>query len=159
MDKTSKSNRRKFIKDAGLAATALIAVPTIIPASCVGKSGQTPPSDRINLAFIGAGNQAGNDVNQFLSDERVQVTTICDVNTKSDGYWNGKVAGREYIMDVVDEYYSEKYGRKYTSAKGYEDFRDVIALDEIDAVEIATPDHWHAIPVLMAASAKKDILV
>ncbi|HKJ79555.1 MAG TPA: Gfo/Idh/MocA family oxidoreductase [Prolixibacteraceae bacterium] len=153
----NKTNRRKFIKQAGIAASALIAVPTIIPASCVGKSGQTPPSDRINLAFIGAGNQAGNDVRQFLTDERVQVTTICDVNKKSDGYWSGRVAGREYIMEVVDAYYTEKYGKSYQSAIGIEDFREVIADEKIDAVEIATPDHWHAIPVLMAAAAKKDI--
>lgn len=152
-----KSNRRIFIKQAGIAASALIAVPTIIPAGCVGKGGQTPPSDRINLAFIGAGNQAGNDVRDFLTDDRVQVTTICDVNKKSDGYWSGRVAGREYLMEVVDNYYTKKYGRNYKSAKGCEDFRDVLSRDDIDAVEIATPDHWHAIPVLMAAAAKKDI--
>ncbi|HSH19405.1 MAG TPA: Gfo/Idh/MocA family oxidoreductase [Draconibacterium sp.] len=151
------TTRRKFIKQAGVAASALIAIPTIIPASCVGKGGQTPPSDRINIAFIGAGNQAGNDVNDFLADERVQVSAICDVNKISKGYWSGKVAGREYIMKVVDDFYTKKYGRSYKSAVGYEDFREVIAHKEIDAVEIATPDHWHAIPVLMAAAAKKDI--
>ena len=57
MKRKYKSTRRKFIKDAGIAVSAIIAAPTIIPASCVGKGGQTPPSDRINLAFIGAGNQ------------------------------------------------------------------------------------------------------
>ena len=149
--------RRKFIEQAGIAASALILVPTIIPASCVGKGGQTPPSDRINLAFIGAGNQAGNDVMDFLADDRVQVTTICDVNKKSAGYWDGRVAGREYIRDVVNGFYSKKYERKYKACNDVEDFREVIVRNDIDAVEIATPDHWHAIPVLMAAAAKKDI--
>ena len=149
--------RRKFIEQAGIAASALILVPTIIPASCVGKGGQTPPSDRINLAFIGAGNQAGNDVMDFLADDRVQITTICDVNKKSGGYWDGRVAGREYISDVVNGYYSKKYERKYKACTDVEDFREVIFRKDIDAVEIATPDHWHAIPVLMAAAAKKDI--
>ena len=157
MKSKNNSTRRNFIKQAGIAVSAIIAAPTIIPASCVGKGGQTPPSDRINLAFIGAGNQASNDVKDFLADERVQVTAICDVNKISDGYWDGRVAGREYLMKVVDDYYTEKYGRNYTSAKGYEDFRDVIAQKDIDAVEVVTPDHWHAIPVLMAAEAKKDI--
>lgn len=151
------TNRRNFIKKAGIAATSLIVVPTIIPISCVGRKGQTAPSDRINVAFIGAGNQAENDIKSFLADERVQVTTICDVNKKSDGYWFGKVGGREYIMKLADKFYTKKYGRNYKATVGVEDFREVIANKEIDAVEIATPDHWHAIPVLMAAAAKKDI--
>jgi myo-inositol 2-dehydrogenase / D-chiro-inositol 1-dehydrogenase len=152
-----KTNRRQFIKQAGLAASALITVPTIIPVSCMGRNGHIPPSDRINLAIIGAGNQAGNDVMEFLNDERVQVTTVCDVNKRSAGYWDGRVAGRDYIRDVVNRFYSEKYDRRYRACQVYEDFREVIARDDIDAVEIATPDHWHAIPVLMAAAAKKDI--
>lgn len=151
------SNRRSFIKKAGLAASALVAAPTIIPASALGKNGFVAPSDRINMAFIGAGNQAGNDARGFLKDERVQITTICDVNKRSTGYWNGKEAGREFIMDMVDAAYSEKYGKKYKSSNGYEDFREVLALKDVDAVEVVTPDHWHAIPVLMAAAAKKDI--
>lgn len=150
-------NRRRFIKNTGIAASALIAVPTIIPASCVGKGGQVAPSDKINLAFIGAGNQATNDVKSFLPDDRVQVTLICDVNKKSDGYWSGKIAGREFIRDLVNDFYSEKYERRYRACEDIEDFREVIARKDIDAVEIATPDHWHAIPVLMAAAAKKDI--
>lgn len=145
------------MKQAGLAASALIAVPTIIPAGCVGRNGQVAPSDKINLAFIGAGNQTTNDVMEFLADDRVQVTLICDVNKKSDGYWDGRVAGREYIRDIVNGYYSKKYERKYNACDDVEDFREVISRKDIDAVEIATPDHWHAIPVLMAAAAKKDI--
>ncbi|WP_277485506.1 Gfo/Idh/MocA family protein [Catalinimonas alkaloidigena] len=151
------NSRRKFIKKAGAAISTAFAFPTIIPASALGRNGYVPPSDRINLAFIGAGNQAGNDVKSFLEDERVQITTICDVNKQSAGYWDGKVAGREFIMKMVDDAYGEKYGKKYKSCRGYEDFRDVIGRKDIDAVEIVTPDHWHAIPVLMAAEAKKDI--
>jgi myo-inositol 2-dehydrogenase / D-chiro-inositol 1-dehydrogenase len=149
--------RRKFIRQAGVAASALIAVPTIIPAACVGRNGRTAPSDKINLAFIGAGNQTSNDVMDFLADDRVVVTLICDVNKRSEDYWDGRVAGREYIRDVVNGFYSKKYDRRYRACTDVEDFREVIARKDIDAVEIATPDHWHAIPVLMAAAAKKDI--
>ncbi|MBS3771640.1 MAG: Gfo/Idh/MocA family oxidoreductase [Bacteroidales bacterium] len=149
--------RRTFLKRTAAAATALVAAPTIIPASAMGKNGHVPPSDRINLAFIGAGNQGCNDARSFLNDERVQITTICDVNKKSDGYWDGAVAGRAYLMNMVDQAYSEKYGKKHRSCRGFEDFREVVNLKDIDAVEIATPDHWHAIPVMMAAAAGKDI--
>ncbi len=152
-----KTNRRTFIKKYGVAASALIAVPIIIPACSRGKDGHTAPSDRINLAFIGAGNQAGNDVKNFLNDERVQVTGVCDVNRLSSGYWEGKVAGREFIKKVIDETYSEKTGKKYDSCRMYTDFREVLERKDIDAVEVVVPDHWHSIPVLMAAAAGKDI--
>jgi predicted dehydrogenase len=153
----NKSNRRNFIKKTGVAVGSLIATPTIIPASALGKNGFIAPSDRITMAVIGAGNQGGNDTRAFLQDERVQIVAVCDVNKKSDGYWNGKVAGREYVMDMVDKAYRERYGKRYRSTVGYEDFREVLQRKDIDTVEIATPDHWHAIPVMMAAATKKDI--
>lgn len=151
------TNRRDFIQKYGIATAGIIVAPTIIPACSRGKDGHVAPSDRINMAFIGAGNQAGNDVREFLKDERLQITTICDVNKESSGYWNGKVAGREFIKRQANDYYSEKFGKKYKSTIGVEDFREVIQKAEIDVVEVVTPDHWHAIPVLMAAAAKKDI--
>jgi predicted dehydrogenase len=151
------STRRSFLKKSATAVSAFFVAPTIIPASALGKNGHIAPSDRINLAFIGAGNQAENDVGGFLKDERVQITAICDVNKESTGYWDGKVGGRDFIMKKVDKFYSEKYGKKYKSSRGFVDFREVLNLKEVDAVEVVTPDHWHAIPVLMAAAAGKDI--
>jgi len=151
-----KESRRSFLKKSAWASGAL-AAPIIIPACSRGRDGHTPPSDRITLAFIGAGNQAGNDAREFLKDDRVQITAICDVNRKSAGYWDGKVAGREFIRDMVEGTYAEKTGKKYKACDLYEDFREVLARRDIDAVEVVTPDHWHAIPVLMAAAAGKDI--
>ncbi len=145
------ASRRKFLRDSGKALTGAAAF-WIVPGSALGKNGFVAPSDRINLALIGAGNQAENDVKGFLADERVQVTTICDVNARSTGYWNGKEGGREYIKDLVDQTYSEKRGKNYKGSRGFEDFRDVLELSDIDAVEIVTPDHWHAIPAMMAAA-------
>jgi predicted dehydrogenase len=150
-------NRRKFIKSSGAVLVSVVAIPVIIPACSRGKNGHTAPSDRINLAFIGAGNQAGNDVKQFLKDKRVQITTICDINKESGGYWNGKVAGRDFITRVVNDTYTEQRGEKFDGCLGVVDFREVIENKEIDAVEVVTPDHWHSIPVLMAAAAGKDI--
>jgi len=70
----NKIDRRLFLKKYGAAAAGAIILPTIIPACARGKDGNTAPSDRINLAFIGAGNMGCNDVKQFLNDNRIQVT-------------------------------------------------------------------------------------
>jgi predicted dehydrogenase len=157
-DKTMKNlNRRNFIKLTGVAAVSAIAVPTIIPACVRGKQGRPAPSDRINLAVLGSGNQGLNDIRDFLADPRVQITAVCDVNKQSPGYWDGRVGGRDIGIGTVNKYYSELAGKKHNSCRGYEDFREVIALKDIDAVEVVLPDHWHSIPVLMAAKAGKDI--
>ena len=150
-------NRRKFIQLSGTAAASIIAVPTIISACVRGKNGHVAPSDRINLAFIGSGNQAMNDIREFIVDKRVQIVGVCDVNKQSTGYWDGKPGGREVGINLVNDTYTQLYGKKYSSCQGYEDFREIIANKEIDAVEVVLPDHWHSIPVLMAAKAGKDI--
>lgn len=151
-------NRRSFLKNAGMVVGASVVVPTIIPACVRGKrTGNIAPSDKINMTLIGAGNQGYNDTKGFLGDDRVQITGICDVNTESVGYWAGTVRGRNYMMRYVDKAYSEKYGKDYKGCKGYEDFREVLLNKDIDVVSVATPDHWHAIPSLMAADAGKDI--
>jgi len=153
----TKLNRRNFIKLSSTIGAATIAVPTIISACARGKNGHVAPSDRVNLMFIGSGNQAMNDLNDFLTDKRVQITGICDVNKQSSGYWNGKMGGREIGINLVNGYYSRLLGKNYTGCKSFEDFREVIARKDVDAVEVVIPDHWHSIPVLMAAKAGKDI--
>jgi predicted dehydrogenase len=150
-------DRRSFLKLSSKIAAGTIAVPTIISACARGKNGHVAPSDRINLVFIGSGNQAMNDINDFIRDKRVQITGICDVNKQSIGYWNGKIGGREIGINLVNGFYSELTGKKYNGCKGFEDFREVIARKDVDAVEVVLPDHWHSIPVLMAAKAGKDI--
>lgn len=150
-------NRRDFIKLSGVAAASAIVVPTIISSCARSKKGRTAPSDRINIGIIGSGNQAMNDINDFLQDDRVQITAICDVNKYSTGYWDGKPGGRDVGMRFVDGFYSKREGKSYKSCQGYEDFREVIERKDIDAVEVVLPDHWHSIPVLMAAKAGKDI--
>jgi predicted dehydrogenase len=152
-----KLNRRNFIQLSGIAAASMIAVPTIISSCARGKDGNVAPSDRINLAFIGSGNQAMNDIRDFIGDKRVQIVGVCDVNRQSTGYWSGKPGGREVGINLVNEIYSKQYRKKYNSCQGYEDFRDVIDRKDIDALEVVLPDHWHSIPVLMAARAGKDI--
>lgn len=116
------------------------------------------PSDRITLGVIGCGNQGFNDMRGFLGDERVQIVAVCDVNRGSDGYWAGKPGGREPARELVNSHYGQQAKSGVgTGCQVYADFRDVLARDDIDAVLICTPDHWHAIPVIAAAESGKDI--
>jgi len=151
------TSRRTFLK-ATAASAAVIGFPTIIPASAIGRDGKPSPSNRITLGVIGTGNQGFNDIRSFLPDDRVQIVAVCDVNKESLGYWDGKLGGREPAKRLVEEHYAKnKPSGTYSGCQAYGDFREVIDRKDIDAVEICTPDHWHAIPVIAAARAGKDI--
>ena len=73
-----KTTRREFIKAAGLASTVL-ALPTFIPASALGRDGAVAPSERIRVGGIGLGNQGGSDFGGFLGSADVQYVAVCDV--------------------------------------------------------------------------------
>ena len=152
-----KINRRSFLKGLSAAGAAL-AIPTIVPSSVFGADGSVAPSNRVNMGFIGVGNQGTWDLQGFLSDRRLQVLAVCDTNRQSDGYWDGAVGGRENARRIVDKRYSEqRRSGSYNGCDSYEDFRHLLARPDIDAVEIATPDHWHALLCIAAARAGKDI--
>jgi predicted dehydrogenase len=110
--------------------------------------GQDAASDRIGLGFIGVGKMGRDHLARFLGHADVQVLAVCDV-----------VAERTAsAKEMVEAKYAEatKAGT-YKGCTGYNDFRDLLARDDIDAVVIATPDHWHALGCVLAANAKKDI--
>jgi len=151
------TNRRKFLKNTVIAASGMIAVPTIIPSCVRGGNGKTAPSDKVRVALIGCGNQGGWDIIRLANDDRVQVVAICDVNKISKGYWSGSLGGRDVIEARLKKFYSEKKGKTLKGLRLKEDLREIIAMDDVDAVEIAIPDHWHSIPALMAAKGGKAI--
>jgi len=140
-------SRRAFLKKSA-ATASIIGFPFIVPSTVFGAGA---PGNKITMGFIGTGNQGTNDMNAFLQDKRVRVVAVCDVNRESPGYWSGGVAGREPARRIVDKY----YGGKGCSA--YEDYRQMLAREDIDAVEIATPDHWHAPLAIACAKAGKNI--
>ncbi len=138
-----------------LTVGAAAGFPTIIPSSVLGANA---PSKRITMGCIGTGNQGTNDLRGFLQDERVQIIAVCDLNRESTGYWNDAVGGREPAKRIIEEHYAkQKESGDYKGCTAYEDFRELLARDDIDTVQIAIPDHWHAIPVIAAAKAGKDI--
>lgn len=152
------THRRGFLRTASRLAAAGAAFPAIVPASALGRGEAVAPSERITLGVIGTGNQGFNDLRSFLRDERVQVLAVCDVNRESPGYWDGNVGGREPAKRLVEEHYAKQSSSgTYSGCDACVDFREILGRDDIDAVEVCTPDHWHAIPVIEACRAGKDI--
>ncbi len=154
----SQFSRRGFLQASVGGISAGIGFPAIVPASALGRGGMVAPSSRVTLGVIGTGNQGFNDLRSFLDDERVQIVAVCDVNRESAGYWEGKVGGREPAKRLVEKRYAEhKPSGNYRGCAPYVDYRAILGRKDIDAVEVCTPDHWHAIPVLEACLARKDI--
>jgi len=144
--------RRQFVATAG----AVVVAPTIVPSSVFGENA---PSNRINVALIGCGNQSRVDLPSMLRQPDAQVVAVCDVNRGSNGYARPEhFLGREPAQKKVNEYYAEKTrSGTYNGCDAYSDFRDVLARDDVDAVMIVLTDHWHALATIKACEAGKDV--
>ena len=155
--KTKQFNRRMFIQRVGLAAGAAAAFPAIIPSSALGRGRRPAPSDRITMGFIGMGSMGTNNLQGFLEKEDVQVLAVCDVNREGTNYAGDRLRGREPARRMVEEYYGEHTpSGGYTGCDAYEYFWQVLQRDDIDAVCLSLPDHWHAYMTVAAAQAGKD---
>jgi predicted dehydrogenase len=101
------------------------------------------------LGFIGVGKQSHGHLRHFVGRQEVQVLAVCDVQESK----------REAARRVVDEVYARRaeYKNSYKGLDLYNDFREIVTRNDIDAVVIGTPDHWHAIPAIQAAKAGMDI--
>ncbi len=135
-------SRRAFVKD-GLKATLAF---TIIPRFVLGGNGYLPPSDRIHLGFIGTGKQGRGLLDAFK--EKAQVIAGADVDQQ-------KLAAFRLLAEK--DYAGASQKETYKGFKGYGNFREILDRKDIDAVVIATPDHWHAVAAVMAANAGKHV--
>lgn len=137
--KTRKITRRGFI--AGSASA--LAFPTIIPASVLGQNGNVSPSNRITMGFIGTGSHGvAMNLKSFLPNIDANVIAVCDVEKSR----------MEDARDIVNRQYGNN------DCQCHDDFREIIARDDIDAVCISTPDHWHVPISIMALKAGKDVI-
>ena len=130
-------NRRHFLKAAGTA----IVLPSILPSSVFGGAGNTAPSNRINLGVIGMGWQGPANTQSFLAETDCQVVAACDLDANH----------LQDAVNLVNDHYQTK------DCKGYHDYHELLAREDIDAVMIAVPDHWHELVATEAARHRKDV--
>src|ERR1017187_6064358 len=142
MNSSRSFTRRSFLKTAIIAGSA----PLILRSGLL--AADTAPSRQVTLGFIGLGKQGTGLMHGCLPPNDFRVLAVCDADTTR----------RNLAKSAVENQYAK--GTKTGDYKGcdtYSDFRELLARKDIDAVVIATPDHWHALISIAAANAGKDI--
>ena len=142
MNSPRPCSRRSFLKTAIIAGTAPLILRTGLFAA------DTAPSKQITLGFIGIGKQGNSLLGACLPRGDFRVLAVSD----ADGT-RCHLAKKK----VESAYAKDKKAGAYNGCDAYTDFRDLLARKDIDAVVIATPDHWHALIAIAAANAGKDI--
>jgi predicted dehydrogenase len=143
MKRSKKISRRNFIKNAAVVSSFFI-----VPRHVLGGKGYVPPSDKIVLGFIGCGRQSGGLQRRFFNLPEAQIVAASDVYAlKLDKF-----------IKANNQLYAEKTGQSaYNATRAYVDYRELLANKDINAVIIASPDHWHAAMSVHAAEAGKDV--
>lgn len=131
-----KFTRRDILKATIPSSLAMIAIPTIIPSTAFGAN------DRLRVAVIGINGRGKDHISGFMKQDNVEVATICDVDN--------------VVLQAGAKAFEEKYGKKVATEQ---DLRRVYDDKSIDAVSIATPNHWHALAAIWACQAGKDVYV
>lgn len=140
-----KDSRRSFIKKTTLGATGFTLGATSLAFSAKSYNSILGANDRINMSVIGVRGQGNGHLGQWsrmAKDKNVFVKTICDVD-------ENLFAAR---VNEVNETQGEKPGTQVDMRKVFDD-------KDIDAVSIATPNHWHALATIWAVQAGKDVYV
>ncbi|MDY0167829.1 MAG: Gfo/Idh/MocA family oxidoreductase [Thermoguttaceae bacterium] len=132
--------RRHLLRRAA-ATAAVAACPTLIPAGALGNGEKPAPSNRVTLGYLGVGPRGLLNCREALGCPEAQVLAVCDV-------WDHVLLQAKQTVDA-------HYGNQ--DCRSYVDFRDILVRDDIDAVSIATPDHWHVPMAVLAAEAGKDV--
>lgn len=134
---TGKPSRRRFLKT----SSAAVAAPYFVSSTALGLSGSVPPSDRITMAAIGCGGKGRHNTGDFMKDKRVQFVAACDVDSA-------------HLKKAAEEI-NGHYGNEDCATTG--DFRELLNRQDIDAVHVSTPDHWHATASVRAMESGKDV--
>ncbi len=150
----TQSSRRSFVKATAATAAAF----TIVPRHVLGGAGFVAPSDKVNVAIIGAGGQGRTNARSLFKEADCQVIALADPAEEWDlasWYFRGK-SGRGPVKAEVEAHYAGKTPNHACAV--YEDFRVMLEKEKaIDAVLIATPDHLHAFIAIAAMRAGKHV--
>ena len=133
-------SRRQFLS-AAFCATGTLAVPLLIPSTVLGADGQTAPSNKITIGCIGIGGMGSWNMKNFLGRQDCRVVAVCDVSDSK----------RQKAKETVDAHNGDQ------DCIMIADWRELIARKDLDAVMIATNDHWHSLIATAAAKAGKDM--
>jgi len=136
-------SRRKFVK-----TSAKVAAFTIVPRFVLGGRNYIAPSDQISIGVVGCGKQSKGLCHNFLQMNEVRIIANSDVDQKK----------KEAFASYVNGHYSEFLDKSsYKGIDSYTDYTDLINREDIDAVIVVTPDHWHAINSINAMKTGKDV--
>ena len=140
----NRIHARRVSRRAVLRGVAGVAGLSIVAPRVLGLNGKAPPSEKIRLGFIGLGIHGGSyNLPSFLQQDDAQVVALCDVFKDR----------REKALQTVEAQTKQK-----GAVKLYEDFRQLLADKNVDAVCISTPDHWHVPITMMALDAGLDVM-
>lgn len=148
---------------------------SIIPREVLGGRGHVPPSDKLNLGYIGCGTQGLREMTSLIRDPNIRIGSVCDPNTSSTDYRDWSQHGlRDLIRDVLEDptwgdgligipggraigeylvntYYGKGRRQNHKPCRAYADYREMLDSEkDLDAVKVMTPDHLHA-PIAIAA--------
>lgn len=148
-------SRRQFLTR----SAAVLGFPTIVPSSVFGKAGRPAPSERITVGCIGWGTIAGDWTPSFLNNDKCQVVAVADPMKEYGHYgYDGKeLGGREPGRRTIDQHYAQAANKPVKVCTAYADFREMLDKEDLDAVQVSTPDHWHAYMAVYAARRGKHI--
>jgi predicted dehydrogenase len=178
--RSEKLDRRGFLAAASTAAVTF----SVVPSHVLGGPGRVPPSEKINVAYIGVGTQGTRQLMQALPHEELKITCVCDPNADSTDYvewgrneirdkvraflkrpnWGAGVAGcrcgREMGREIVESWYgmNTPTGR-YSGCATYSDFRELLDKEkDLDALYVMTPEHLHGTIALAAMNRGKHVI-
>jgi predicted dehydrogenase len=138
-----RMNRREFLETSGKAALGVglgMAVAEALATPVRAQENRVSANDKIQIGCIGLGGMGLRDMSVFMDQPGVEVVAVCDVDSN--------------FLNRAADAVNKKCGRK---PKAFKDFREVLDMKDVDAVMIATADHWHALPFIMACEAGKDV--
>lgn len=151
MNEKDATTRRQFLYESTTAAAGVTLGLNLIGAAARGAN------EKVRVGFIGVGNRGTQLLHGFMAQDDVEVVALCDVY---EPYLNRSGADVAKIMrDSLGSRVPKMGEQSLREVARYKDFRRLLDRKDIDAVVIATPDHWHAVQTIMACQAGKDVYV